>query len=263
MFIFSQPTVAFLSIASVIAVSLLSLLGILFFLIEERIIRKTLLYFVSFSTGALLGDVFLHILPDLVEKNAGGPPFADMMMVILLGILFSFVVEKFIHWRHCHVLPEDDRAHHEHHHHSVGIMSAFGESVHNFIDGVVIGASYLVSVPLGIATTLAIVFHEIPHEIGNFAVLLHSGFSRTQALRINILSACTAILGTVGVLLAGSFFVSASSLLLPFAAGNLLYIAGSDLIPELHKETGARQGMLQLLAMIAGMGLMYAMLFLE
>ena len=245
-----------LSLASVIGVSLLSFLGILFFLIEERVIRKILLSFVSFSTGALLGDVFMHILPDMAERP---DVFSRGMHIVLLGILFSFTVEKFIHWRHCHVLPEND---HEHHH-SVGIMSALGESVHNFIDAVVIGASFLASTRLGIATTLAVMFHEIPHEIGNFAVLLHSGFHRKKALRLNILSASTAILGTVCVLVASTQFTSVTDVLLPFAAGNLLYIAGSDLIPELHKQTRLHQGVIQLLAMILGMGFMYLVLFLE
>lgn len=254
-------TTALYSIASVISVSLLSLLGILFFLFDEKFIRKTLLYFVSFSTGALLGDVFLHIVPDLVSAEKGLT--TEVMMYILGGILFSFAVEKIIHWRHCHVLPGDGPAHHHDHDHSIGIMSALGESMHNFIDGVVIGAAYLVSVPLGVATTLAIVFHEIPHEIGNFAVLLHSGFPRRRAISMNMLSASTAILGTVCVLAASTSVTSIADLLLPFAAGNLLYIAGSDLIPELHKETGFRQGIIQLLAMIGGMASMYLILFLE
>ncbi len=245
-----------LAIGSVIGVSLLSLLGILFFLIEEQVIRKVLLYLVSFSTGALLGDVFLHIIPDLSDTTGLTTP---VMMTILVGIVFSFGIEKIVHWRHCHLLPEDDQSHH----HTVGIMSSLGEAVHNLIDGIVIGASYLGGVRLGIATTLAVIFHEIPHEIGNFAILLHSGFTKKQALRVNFLSASSAILGTVGVMVFSNFFITGSDVLLPFAAGNLLYIAGSDLIPELHKETGVRQGIYQLVVMICGMGFMYLILLME
>lgn len=142
-------------------------------------------------------------------------------------------------------------------------MSIMGESVHNFIDGVIIASSYMVSIPLGISTTLAIVFHEIPHEVGNFAVLLHSGFSRKKALMFNLLSASVSIIGAIAVLIFSQSFVSLNEYLLPFAAGNLLYIAGSDLIPELHKETGIRQGIIQLLAMIGGMLVMYAILLFE
>ncbi len=245
------------ALGSVIGVSILSLLGILFFLVDERFIRSVLLYIVSFSTGALLGDVFIHILPDMAEENADF--FPTGLLIILVGILFSFTVEKFIHWRHCHMLPDEDHGHH----HTVGIMSITGESVHNFIDGIVIAASYLVSVELGLATTLAIVFHEIPHEIGNFAVLLHSGFPKKKALLLNLFSACTGILGTALVLWLSRSLGSLILYLLPFAAGNLLYIAGSDLIPELHKHTKIHQGFWQLIAMIAGMGFMYLIVIFE
>jgi zinc and cadmium transporter len=253
--------VVLLSLASVIGVSLLSLVGILFFLIDERFIGKVLLYFVSFSTGALLGDVFIHIIPEMADE----PDFFQQgLLIVLLGILVSFMIEKIIHWRHCHVLPEHHHGHsHGHHHHPVGIMSIFGESVHNFIDGIVIAASFLVNIPLGISTALAIVFHEIPHEIGNFAVLLHSGFPRKKALLMNFLAASAAILGTVLVLVLSQSISDLTVYMLPFAAGNLLYIAGSDLIPELHKETKLTQGIIQLLAMITGMLFMYCILFFE
>lgn len=246
-----------LPLASVIGVTLLSFIGIFFFLIDDRVIKRHLLYFVSLSTGALLGDVFIHIIPEMAED---GENFGNQMLVVLLGILFSFAVEKVIHWRHCHVLPEAD--HHDHHH-PVGVISMIGETLHNFIDGVVIAASFLVSVPLGVSTTIAIIFHEIPHEIGNFAVLLHSGFGRKRALLMNGLSGCAGILGALLVLGLTGVAQSSVIFLLPFAAGNLLYIAGSDLIPELHKHTRIHQGVIQLVAMIIGMAFMYGMLLLE
>ncbi len=247
----------FIIIVSVIGVSLLSLLGVVFFLAEEKFVARSLLYVVSLSTGALLGDVFIHILPDLAEDTES---FPVSMLVILGGIVFSFIIEKIVHWRHCHVL---EHSHHEGHCHPVGILSIVGESMHNFLDGIVIAAGFLLSVPVGIATTIAVVFHEIPHEIGNFAILLHSGYTKKKALLYNMLSASAAIVGAVVVLLAQSSLSSVTQYMLPFAAGNLLYIAGSDLIPELHKQTGLRQGVLQLFAMIAGMLVMYGILFLE
>lgn len=243
---------------SVIGVSLLSLLGIIFFLFEGQFIRKILLYVVSFSTGGLLGDVFIHMLPEMAKQPSA---FGNDLLIVLVGILFSFVVEKIIHWRHCHLLPTDEEE--KEHHHSVGFMSLMGESMHNFIDGIVIGASFVASVPVGISTTLAVAFHEIPHEIGNFAVLLHSGFPRKRALLLNLLSAGVAIIGTVIVIVTSISAASVSEFMLPFAAGNLLYIAGSDLIPELHRETGLRQGAVQLFCMIAGIGVMYLLLALE
>ena len=248
--------VALYSLISVVGVSLLSLLGILFFVIEEKRIRTSLLYIVSFSTGALLGDVFMHILPDLAENK---DLFPQSLMIVLGGIVFSFAVEKIIHWRHCHVFPDDHGGHD--HDHAVGIMSLMAESMHNFIDGIVIAASFLAGTRIGFATTLAVMFHEIPHEIGNFAVLLHSGFTKRKALVFNVLSATSAIVGAIIVILASRSFEGFTSSLLPFAAGNLLYIAGSDLIPELHKQTLLRQGVLQLIGMICGMGFMYMMVF--
>ena len=248
-------SVPLLSILSVVGVSLLSLLGILFFLFEDRFIQKILLYLVSFSTGALLGDVFLHMIPEMAKDQTFLP---HALMMVLLGILFSFIVEKVVHWRHCHII--------EHGHtecHPVGILSLVGESLHNFIDGIVIAAAYIASPSVGIATTLAVVFHEIPHEIGNFAVLLHSGFTKKRALLFNVLSACMAIVGAIATLLAQSQLGSISRYMLPFAAGNLLYIAGSDLIPELHKHSRFVQSVLQLIGMLAGMAVMYGITLFE
>lgn len=252
-------SVTVLSLVSVLVVSVLSLVGIGLLFIGERLLQRGLLYFVGFSTGAILGDVFLHMLPELAE---GAPDFATLMPVILVGILFSFVVEKIIHWHHCHLLPED-HDHHDAHHHPVGYLCLIGDGIHNFVDGVLIAGSYLVSTEIGIATTVAVMLHEIPQEIGDFAVLMHSGFSRRSAILWNLLSAVTAVLGAVFVLIGSTAIASMNVYLLPFAAGNLLYIAGSDLIPELHKHTGLRQGIGQLLVMMCGMGFMYAMLFLE
>lgn len=246
---------SFLTILSVIGVSLLSLIGIFFFLLRAAFIEKILLYLVSFSTGALLGDVFMHMIPDMALDMAFFPRACG---IILTGILFSFIVEKFIHWRHCHVIDD-----HHHHHHPAGILSLVGESLHNCLDGIIIAAAYLTSPAVGIATTLAVVFHEIPHEIGNYAILLHSGYTKKKALFLNALAASLSIVGALAVLAVHHSLENIVQYALPFAAGNLLYIAGSDLIPELHKHTRIREGILQLLGMVAGMGLMYAVLFFE
>jgi zinc and cadmium transporter len=242
------------SLGSVIAVSLLSFLGILFFLFDEKVIRKSLLFFVSISTGALLGDVFIHIIPEL----AGHPDtFTRDLYILLGGILFSFVLEKIIHWRHCHVFPS------AHHHHPMGLVNIFGESIHNFIDGLVIAAGFLASIPIGLSTTLAVMLHEMPHEVGNVAVLLHSGYSKKRALSFNVLSASLAIVGTVIVLVSSAMSDVLGGVMLPFAAGNLLYIAGSDLIPALHKETKFANGVGQLFCIIIGMAVMYGVKLME
>ncbi len=247
------------TLGSVLLISLLSFLGIFFFLFEESTIRKLLLYFVSLSTGALLGDVFIHIIPDLAESTE---TFGRSLYILLSGILFSFVLEKVIHWRHCHVLPSGEH-HHHHHHHPMGIVSLIGESMHNFIDGLVIAAAFLASIPIGLSTTLAVVLHEIPHEVGNVAILLHSGYSRKRALLFNGLSGLMSIVGALIVLLFAASDGDLVSRILPFAAGNLLYIAGSDLIPELHKETALRKTLGQLFCIVVGMVMMYGLKFTE
>ncbi len=253
---FSMQTTLY-TLGSVLLVSAISLAGAAFLFLREKVFRGILLYLVSFSSGALLGDVFIHMLPEVAEEGGA----ARGLAIVLGGIVFSFAVEKIVHWRHCHLLPEDEQE--RDHSHDVGAMSLVGDSVHNFIDGLAIASGFLVSVPVGLSTTIAVVFHEIPDEMGNFAVLLHSGYSRKKALLYNFLSALVAVAGAILVLAGAQAFTSFNAYLLPFAAGNLLYIAGTDLIPELHKEQRMRQSFIQLLCMVAGMGAMGLMLFLE
>jgi len=138
-----------------------------------------------------------------------------------------------------------------------------GDAFHNFIDGLVIGASYLVSIDIGIATTLAVIFHELPQEIGDFAILIHSGFTKGKALLFNFLSALTAIIGTLIAVWAGARFAGALPVLLALTAGVFIYIATVDLIPELHKELNIKKSLLQLAALVCGMGFMWVMLVLE
>lgn len=242
---------SFLAIA---VVSLISFIGVLTFVVDHKAVEKLLLPMVSFSAGALFGDVFLHLLPELAED---GGWTLDVSLWLMGGILLSFIVEKMIHWHHCHMLPT------EHHYHPVGTMSLIGDGLHNMLDGILIAGSFLVSMPLGIATTIAVILHEIPQEIGDFALLLFSGFSRGKALLFNFGSALTAFLGGALVFLFASSIPSVTSVLVPLAAGNFLYIAGSDLLPELHKETRLRQAVLQLILLIAGVGIMFALKFLE
>jgi len=241
---------------SVIIVSLVSLIGLASFTIKRAKLEKILLYFVSFSVGALFGDVFIHLLPDAFK----GQDNIIIGLYVLSGIVFSFIMEKFIHWRHCHT-PASKQ-----HHHHFAIMNLIGDAMHNFIDGLVIAGSYFVSIPVGIATTTAVLFHEIPHETGNFAVLIYGGFTKLKALFYNFITALTAVLGAAaGILLSNS--VASFAFLVPFAAGNLIYIAGSDLVPELHKTTcedfSLRDSFFQLLAIVLGIGIMLSLLLLE
>lgn len=244
----------FYSLASVILVSLLSFVGIFTFSIKEERLKKFLIYMVSFAAGALFGDAFIHLLPEVFEKTGFG---LNISLYVLSGIAFSFVVEKIIHWRHCHIPNMKG------HIHPFAMMNLFGDSVHNFIDGMIIGASYLASTQIGMATTLAVVLHEIPQEIGDFGVLLHGGFSRAKALFFNFMTALTGILGAAVSLLISSYAENLNVFLIPFAAGSFIYIAGSDLIPEMHKEVKASKSLLQFFMIALGVGVMMTLLWLE
>lgn len=249
-----MPTIWLYSLVSVLIVSLISLVGVLTFALNIEKLKKILLYMISLSAGALIGDTFIHLLPEAAETTG---LTSTVSLYIISGIVVSFVMEKIIHWRHCHVPTCES------HPHPFVWMNLFGDSIHNLIDGLVIGASYLVSIPLGIATTLAVILHEIPQEIGDFGVLLHGGFSRGKALFFNFLTALTAILGTVAVLLIGQNTQNLTHFLVPFAAGSFIYIASADLIPELHKETALRKSLLQLLWFGIGILAMAGLLWVE
>src|SRR3989339_419627 len=222
----------FYSIVSVVIVSLVSLAGVVTLAFNLEKLKKILIFFVSLSAGALLGDVFLHLLPELVEEAGFG---LKVSLLFIAGIFIFFILEKYIHWQHCH---EPISASHPHH---LGKMNLIGDALHNFIDGLIIAASYLISVPLGVASTLAIVFHEIPQEIGDFGVLLHSGFSKAKALGYNLLSASFSVLGGILGYFASHTMVLFASYLVPVAAGGFLYIATADLIPELGKVTSTKR----------------------
>jgi len=242
------------TIMSVIVVSLISLVGVFTLAINRERLRKAIVFLVSFAVGALFGDAILHLLPESFEKIESS---LVVSLLVLAGIIFFFVLEKFIHWRHCHVMGS------EKHLHPVVFTNIIGDFAHNFIDGILIAGSFLVSVPLGISTTIAVVLHEIPQEIGDFGVLLFGGLSTRKALLFNFLSATAAIAGAIVVLVLGSYIQEKIVFLLPISAGGFLYIAGSDLIPELKHETKIAASIGQLLAILLGIGIMVGLLFIE
>ena len=242
------------ALASVILVSLLSLIGLAFISVAEEKLKRIIFFMVSLAVGGLFGDAFIHLLPESFERIGSK---LQASVFVLAGIFAFFVLEKFLLWRHQHVLESD------HPIHPVGYMNLLADGAHNFIDGVIIGASYDVSLHVGIATTLAVVFHEIPHELGNFFVLLYAGFTKRKALFFNFVSALFAILGTVMSLSIGSRVAEFSSIMLPLAAGGFIYIAGSDLVPELNKESTLGKSVVQMLAIGVGVGLMFVLVMLE
>ena len=253
------------AIVSVIIVSLVSLAGVLTLSFGEKKLHKFLLILVSLSAGTLLGGAFLHLLPEVVEER--GFTLA-VSFSALGGVLVFFLIEKWIHAHHCDTMPhEHSPLHHEPHMHvhkqHIGILTLFGDGLHNLLDGLVIAGAYLISVPAGIATTLAVVLHEVPQEIADFGVLLYSGFSKWKALFYNFLSAAMAIIGAVIGLVLGARSEAFVLFVLPFAAGGFVYIAGSTLIPELHKECGWKESILHVLAFVVGIALMWGILQLE
>ncbi len=242
------------ALLSTVVVSLVSLVGVFFLSIKEEFIRKYISLFVSLAIGALLGDVFIHLIPESFEELANG---THIGLLVIVGLFLFFILEKFLHWHH----HEDDTM--EKHIHPVGKLVLLSDGVHNCIDGVIIGVSFLISVPVGIATTIAVILHEIPQEIGDFGVLLHAGYSRKKALWFNFLSALMAILGTLFAFILGEAGETFTAWILPLAAGGFIYIAVADLIPELHKTKIVKDSLMQFLALVLGVLLMLALTFLE
>ncbi len=242
------------SLASVFIVSMISLVGITTISIDINRLKKILLVMVSFAVGALFGDAFIHLLPESYKTIGSGLTTA---FLIIAGILVFFTLEKFICWRHSHV-PEIKG-----HPKSVVYMNLIGDGLHNAIDGVIIGASYSVSVPIGIATTVAVILHEIPQEIGDFGILLYGGLTRSRALLLNFLCATLAIFGCLFSLVIGPKLNDFALYVLPFTAGGFIYIAGSDLIPELNKEIRISESAWQLASMALGILVMALLVFIK
>lgn len=248
-----MSNVWFYSLASALIVSLISLIGIIFISLHEDTLKSMLIFLVSFSAGALFGDAFIHLLPEVLEKTDFG---LNMSLSLLSGILTFFILETFIEWRHCHIPTSDD------HPHSFATMNLIGDGVHNLLDGMIIGGSYLASITVGVATTVAVILHEIPQEIGDFGVLLNGGYSKKEALLLNFLTAVLGIIGVVISLVISLKIENFSTFLILFAAGGFIYIAGSDLIPELHKETSPKKSFLEFVSLLLGVGVMVVLTFI-
>ena len=242
------------ALGSVLMVSLISLIGVFSLSFKEETMKKYIGIFISLAVGALLGDVFIHIIPESFESSTN---ITLTSLLIISGLLLFFILEKFLHWHHH---GEDKELNHVH---PVGKLILFSDGVHNLIDGIIIGASFLVSVPLGIATTLAVILHEIPQEIGDFAVLLHAGYSKKRALFLNFVSASFSIIGVIIALVLSNISDSFILYLLPIASGGFIYIALADLIPELHKHKGIRNSFAQIVTVVVGVLLMLALTLLE
>ena len=241
------------ALVSVLIVSAVSLIGIITLWLRLSLLKKIVLLLVSFSAGALLGDVFFHLFPEMAEEWR----LLSSSLWVLWWIFFGLITEKIIRRNHCHMPITKE------HKHPFAIMNLVWDIVHNLIDWLIIGASYLVSIPVGIATTIAVVLHEIPQEIWDFGVLIHGGFSKKRALLLNFLTALTAVVGVLIAFVLYRYAAGMVTILIPFAAGTFIYIAGSDLIPELHKENKLSQSIPQILFFLLGIWIMSVLLFIE
>ena len=239
---------------SLTIVSLISVVGVFTLSLKIENLRKLLLYLVSFAVGGLLGDAFIHLLPETFATIG-----FDMRVsfLILFGIILFFVLEKFLRWQHCHIPTTSS------HQHPMVALNLIGDAVHNAFDGMIIASSFLVSPTIGFTTSLAVIFHEIPQEIGDFGILLQGGMSVKKALWCNLLSALAAFVGALVVFVVGPQVQNLSVYVLPITTGGFLYIAGSDLIPELHKhEAHPFASLGQLMCIILGICVMALLTFL-
>jgi zinc and cadmium transporter len=242
------------SIGAVAVISLLSLVGAATLVMRPGTLARGLRLLIAFAAGALLGDAFLHLLPEIAQSDAGLDPTASF--TILAGVVGFFILEKVLHWHHAHVPPEEVL-------HPVAVTNLVGDALHNFIDGAIVAASFVVSLELGLATAIAVALHEIPQELGDFGILMHAGLGARRALALNLLSALTSVLGAVVTLALSSGTQGVEQVLVPITAGGFVYIASTDLLPELHKEPEGVISVLQLCGLLAGIGVMGALLLLE
>ncbi len=253
-------------------VSVVSLVGALALTVPGLRSHRFLLGLVAVAAGTLVGDAFFHLLPEATE------PWLDsglerMGLWVVGGFLFFFALEVGLRSRHAHLEMVDEAEHigeHDHHaKHSAHAVAPYawtnlvGDAVHNFLDGAVIATAFLVDLPLGVATTIAVVVHEVPQELGDFAVLLRAGMKPAKALLFNFGSACLAVLGALVVLALPVDAAAIEFYGLPIIAGAFLYIAAADLIPELHHHSQGREALAILVAFTVGLGLMYGLLVLE
>ncbi|MEK7129453.1 MAG: ZIP family metal transporter [Patescibacteria group bacterium] len=229
----------FSSLIAVVVVSLLSLLGAVFLVLKRESWEAAITYTLAISSGILLGTVFFDLIPE-----AYGQIGQTSYVFVIAGLISFFALEKCIHWHH--------ETNHKRKEKPVAYLALVGDSVHNFLDGAIIAVAFLTSIPLGLTTTVAVIAHEIPHELGDFSILVYGGFSNRRALWYNFLSALTAIAGTIVVFLFSRSILLVEPYLLAFGAGNFLYIAASDLIPELHQGHNPVTSIIETALIIAG-----------
>jgi zinc and cadmium transporter len=249
--------ILFWILISTVLVSAVSFVGALLLFLKEELLTRILLILVAFSAGALIGAAFLHLLPEAIsEIGAQKENILKIFGFLLFGFCLFFVLEQFISWHHHHAVRHPEIK-------SFSYLILFSDGVHNFIDGVVIAASFVAGFSTGVITTLAVVLHEIPQELGDFGILIYSGFKAPKALFFNFLSGLTAVLGGIIGFLLSEKIGGSIIFLLPFAAGNFIYIGASDLVPEIKSGKCDRKSAVCFFAFLLGIILMLLLLKIE
>jgi len=243
--------VLFYSVIATFAVSVISFVGIVTLFLNDKILNKIVFYLVAISAGSLMGGAFLHLIPEAIESVDGGHGVDSIAIAVLIGFALFFILERVLHWHHCHKNGGDC------HVHPFTYLNLIGDGLHNFIDGVVIVAAFSLSIELGIATTIGVILHEIPQEISDFGVLVYGGLTKVKALLFNFLSGIIAILGALCGFALINVAQGAMPLLIGITAGGFIYISASDLIPELHKEPKFYKSLIAFACFFGGVGLMY------
>ncbi len=229
-----------------LVVSLISFIGAISLVLNEKVLNKLLVPFVGLSAGGLMGGAFLHLLPEATKKDPGD----NVYIWFITGFILFFLMEKILFWRHCHKGINCEI-------HPFVYLNLIGDAIHNFIDGLIIGATFCVDIRIGIITTIAIILHEIPQEIGDFGVLVYGGFKVKNALLFNFFSALTAVVGTATGFFVSNFFMNFTFALMPITAGGFIYIASSDLIPELNRQIDKKISFISFATFISGILFMF------
>lgn len=237
--------------------SVISLTGGFVLLGKPRLFARISHYITSFAAGALLATALFDLLPEAIEEGANVQiAMNTVFLYVLFGIIFFFLLERLLHWFHHHSMEE-----HEIQGKPIIPLLIIGDTIHNFIDGIAIAATFMINIPLGIITTFAVGAHEIPQEIGDFGVMLNHGVKRGKVLLINILSACASFVGALLAFYFGGQIEGLSAFFLAVSAGFFLYIALSDLIPEIHHQNKKRFALAETISLLLGVGTIYYALY--
>lgn len=242
-------------IAATFSISLAAFIGAFALFLKEKIMERILLILVAFSAGALIGGAFLHLIPEAIQEiGFDEMSIFSIFSYLLFGFCTFFVLEQLISWHHHHAVEHPKIM-------PFSYLTLISDGIHNFIDGLVIAASFMVNSQIGITTTLAIALHEIPQEIGDFGVLVYGGFDKMRALSLNYISALTVVIGGIVGFTLYSWLGGSIAGLLPFAAGNFIYIASTDLIPEIRFKESMTKSLTRFIVFLAGIGLMLLIRF--